>query len=83
MARADAWAAANAARFESATLTVNTNEFQQAIHDIVVATGKYDYENDRFEAARAMFTKAAADGVTDPEPQRYLELLAREARGGN
>jgi beta-barrel assembly-enhancing protease len=83
MARADAWAEANAARLESATLTVNTNEFQQAIHDIVVATGKYDYENDRFESARAMFTKAAADGVADPEPQQYLDLLALETRGRN
>ena len=83
MARADAWVEANAARLESATLTVNTNEFQQAIHDIVVATGKFDYENDRFESARAMFTKAAADGVADPEPQRYLELLALEPRGSN
>jgi predicted Zn-dependent protease len=75
MARADAWAEANAARFASADLIVNTSEFQQATHDIVVATGKYDYENGRFESARAMFTKAAADGVSDPEPQHYLRLL--------
>lgn len=81
MARADAWAEANAARVATTTLTVSTNEFQQAIHAIVVATGKYDYDNGRFESARAMFTKAAADGVADPEPQRYLELL--EARGRN
>jgi predicted Zn-dependent protease len=83
IARADAWVEANAARLKSMTLTVSTDEFQQAIHDIVVATGKYDYENNRFESARAMFTKAAADGVTDPEPQRYLELLALEARGSH
>ena len=83
MARANAWVEANAARLASATLTVDTQEFQQATHDIVVATGKYDYENERFESARAMFTKAAADGVVDPEPQHYLELLAREARGRN
>jgi len=83
MARADAWAAANAARLEATTATVNTHEFQQAVHDIVVATGKYDYENGRFESARAMFTKAAADGVADPEPQRYLDLLAAEPHGRN
>jgi hypothetical protein len=51
-----------------------------ATHDIVVAMGKLDYDNKRFESARAMFTKAAADGVDDPEPQRYLGLL--EQRGG-
>ena len=83
MKRADAWAEANAERFESSTVTVNTAEFQQAIHGIVVATGKYDYENERFESALAMFTKAAADGVVDPEPQRYLELLAADGYGGN
>jgi predicted Zn-dependent protease len=83
MARADAWAEANAERLETTTATVNTQEFQQAVHDIVVATGKYDYENERFEAARAMFTKAAADGVADPEPQRYLELLAAKTRQRN
>ncbi len=75
MARADAWAEANAARFEAAQLTVNTEEFQQVTHALVVAMGKLDYDNDRFDSARAMFTKAAADGVVDPEPQRYLELL--------
>ena len=42
--------------------------------------GKLDYDNKRFEAARAMFTKAAADGVDDPEPGRYLKLL--DERGG-
>ncbi len=80
MARADAWAEANAARFESADSTVNTTEFQQVTHDIVVAMGRLDYENDRFDSARAMFTKAAADGVADPEPQRYLRLLDERAQ---
>jgi beta-barrel assembly-enhancing protease len=80
MARADAWAKANAARYASAEPIVNTQEFQHATHDIVVAMGKLDYDNKRFESARAMFTKAAADGVDDPEPQRYLGLL--EQRGG-
>jgi predicted Zn-dependent protease len=75
MARADAWAEANAARFASANPVVNTSEFQQATHGIVVAMGKLDYENGRFESARAMFAKAAADGVDDPEPARYLKLL--------
>jgi predicted Zn-dependent protease len=79
MARADAWAEANAARFESADLTVNTDEFQQATHDIVVAMGRLDYESGRFDSARAMFTKAAADGVVDAEPQRYLQLLDERA----
>jgi hypothetical protein len=75
MARADAWAKANAARYASAQPIVNTVEFQQATHDIVVAMGKLDYDNQRFDSARAMFTKAAADGVDDPEPGRYLKLL--------
>jgi hypothetical protein len=79
MARADAWAEANAARFASAQSVVNTKEFQEATHDIVVATAKLDYESGRFESARAMFTKAAADGVDDPEPQRYLQLLDERA----
>ena len=79
MARADAWAEANAARFASAEPLVNTKEFQQATHDIVVAMGKLDYENGRFESARAMFTKAAVDGVDDPEPRRYLGLLDERA----
>ena len=75
MARADAWAKANAARFASAQPIVNTLEFQQATHAIVVATAKLDYDNKRFDSARAMFAKAAADGVDDPEPGRYLKLL--------
>jgi predicted Zn-dependent protease len=79
MARADAWAEANATRFASAEPLVNTKEFQQATHDIVVAMGKLDYENGRFESARAMFTKAAVDGVDDPEPRRYLGLLDERA----
>ena len=79
MARADAWAEANAARFASAQPVVNTKEFQEATHDIVVAMGKLDYESGRFESARAMFTKAAGDGVDDPEPQRYLKLLDERA----
>jgi predicted Zn-dependent protease len=80
MARADAWAKANAARFESAQSIVNTDEFRQATHGIVVAMGKLDYDNHRDESARAMFTKAAGDGVEDPEPQRYLKLLDERAR---
>jgi beta-barrel assembly-enhancing protease len=83
MARADAWAEANAARLESGQLTVDTSEFRQATHEIVVAMGKLDYESGRFESARVMFTKAAGDGVVDPEPQRYLELLDREGGGRN
>jgi hypothetical protein len=79
MARADAWAEANAARFASAQSVVNTKEFQEATHEIVVAMGKVDYESGRFESARAMFTKAAADGVDDPEPARYLKLLDERA----
>ena len=75
MARADEWVEANAARLESAQLTVDTNEFQQATHDIVVAVGKLDYENERLESAHAMFTKAVDDGVADPEPHYYLGLL--------
>jgi predicted Zn-dependent protease len=81
MASADAWAKANAARFASADAIVNTQEFQQVTHDIVVATGKLDYDNGRFESARALFMKAAADGVGDREPQRYLAMLdEREAK---
>jgi len=79
MARADAWAEANAARFAAAEPLVNSQEFQQATHDIVVAMGKLDYDDGRFESARAMFTKAAADGVDDPEPRRYLGLLDERA----
>ncbi len=80
MAHADAWAKANAARFESAQSIVNTDEFRQATHGIVVAMGKLDYDNHRDDSARAMFTKAAGDGVADPEPQRYLKLLDERAR---
>lgn len=80
MARADAWAEANSKRFESADLIVNTNEFQRATHDLVVAMGKLDYDHGRFESARAMFTKAANDGVDDPEPARYLQLLDERSR---
>jgi hypothetical protein len=41
--------------------------------------GKLDYDSGRFESARAMFTKAAVDGVDDPEPRRYLALLDERA----
>jgi hypothetical protein len=80
MARADAWAEANAARYASAEPIVDTDEFRQATHGIVVAMGKLDYDTGRFDSARAMFTKAAADGVDDPEPRRYLQLLDERAR---
>ncbi len=75
MARAEEWAKANAERLEGPALTVNTEEFQRLTHGIVVAMGKLDYENQRFEAATAMFTKAAGDGVADAEPHYYLGLL--------
>jgi len=80
MARADAWVKANAARLEASSLTVNTEEFRRLTHGIVVAMGRLDYESQRFEAAHAMFTKAAGDGVADPEPHYYLGLL-HERRG--
>ena len=79
MAVADAWAEKNAARFVSGAPIVNTQEFQRTTHEIVVAMGKLDYDNGRFESARAMFTKAAADGVDDAEPGRYLKLLDERA----
>jgi predicted Zn-dependent protease len=76
MARADAWVEANAERLERAQLTVDTDEFQEITHGIVVAMGKLDYDNERYESATAMFTKAADDAGADPEPHYYLGLLA-------
>lgn len=63
------------------TLMVNTREFLRRSRELVVATGKLDYEGKRFGSAEAMFEKALRADAKDPEPHYYLGKIALETGG--
>jgi predicted Zn-dependent protease len=65
----------------SRRLTVNTEEFKRATRGAVIATGRLDYESSRFNAAKAMFEKAARAWQDDPVPHHYLGKIALETGG--
>jgi predicted Zn-dependent protease len=60
----------------------NSQEFQDVVHEVVVAVGEHDYNEDRMNTAQAMFEKAAADGVPDARPHHYLALVALDTDVG-
>jgi predicted Zn-dependent protease len=59
-------------------LTVNTEDFKRVTRSVVIATGRLDYESQRFNTAKAMFEKAARAWQDDPVPQYYLGKIALE-----
>lgn len=59
---------------------VNTEEFQRVSRHIVIAVGVLDYEEKRYETARALFEKALRVSEDDPVPHYYLGLILLETR---
>jgi predicted Zn-dependent protease len=62
-------------------LAVNTQEFMRRTRELVVQTGKLDFEGKHFESAAAMFEKASRVDPRDPEPHHYLGRIALETQG--
>lgn len=59
-------------------LVVNTEEFKRVTRSVVIATGRLDYEQQRFNTAQAMFEKAVRSWQDDPVPHYYLGKIALE-----
>ncbi len=66
----------------SRRLVVNTEDFKRSTRRAVVATGELDYEQSRFNSARAMFEKAVRVSEGDPVPHYYLGKIALETGAG-
>lgn len=64
-------------------LVVNTEEFKRVTRSVVIATGRLDYEQQRFHTAAAMFDKAARAWQDDPVPHYYLGKIALETGAGD
>lgn len=64
-------------------LVVNTEEFKRVTRSVVIATGRLDYEQQRFNTAQAMFEKAVRSWQDDPVPHYYLGKIALETGGGD
>lgn len=62
----------------STKLAVNSEEFKRATRRVVIAVGINDYEDKRFNAAKAMFEKAVRAYQDDPRPHYYLGRIALE-----
>ncbi len=62
----------------SAKLAVNSEEFKRATRRVVIAVGINDYEDKRFNAAKAMFEKAVRAYQDDARPHYYLGKIALE-----
>ncbi len=63
---------------QSTRLAVNSEEFKRATRRVVIAVGVNDYEDKRFNTARAMFEKAIRAFQDDPQPHYYLGRIALE-----
>lgn len=63
-------------------LVVNTEEFKRVTRAVVTAVGRFDYEQQRFATATAMFEKAVRAWQDDPEPHYYLGRIALETGAG-
>jgi beta-barrel assembly-enhancing protease len=66
----------------SRRLIVNTEDFKRATRLAVIATGRLDYEEGRFQSAKAMFDKAVRVWQDDPIPHFYLGKIALETGAG-
>jgi len=64
-------------------LVVNTEEFKRVTRSVVIATGRLDYEQQRFNTAQAMFEKAIRSWQDDPVPHYYLGKIALETGAGD
>jgi predicted Zn-dependent protease len=64
-------------------LIVNTEEFKRVTRSAVIAAGRFDYEQQRFNTAAAMFDKAARAWQDDPIPHYYLGKIALETGAGD
>lgn len=64
-------------------LVVNTEEFKRVTRSVVIATGRLDYEQQRFATATAMFDKAVRVWQDDPVPHYYLGKIALETGAGD
>ena len=64
-------------------LVVNTEEFKRVTRSVVIATGRLDYEQQRFNTAQAMFEKAVRSWQDDPVPHYYLGKIALETGAGD
>ena len=64
-------------------LVVNTEEFKRVTRSVVIATGRLDYEQQRFNTAKAMFEKAVRSWQDDPVPHYYLGKIALETGAGD
>ena len=64
------------ARRQEKRLVVNSEEFKRVTRWVVIATGRLDYEQQRFNTAQAMFEKAMRAWQDDPAPA----LLPRQDR---
>lgn len=62
----------------STKLAVNSEEFKRATRRVVVAVGVNDYDDKRFNTAKAMFEKAVRAFQDDPVPHYYLGKIALE-----
>jgi beta-barrel assembly-enhancing protease len=63
-------------------LIVNTEEFQRRTREVVIAVGRLDYAQKRFNTAAAMFEKALRVAADDPVPSYYLAKIALETSSG-
>jgi predicted Zn-dependent protease len=63
-------------------LVVNTEEFKRRTRQVVIAVGRLDYENKRFNTSQAMFQKAIRADERDPVPHYYLGKIAQETGAG-
>ena len=61
---------------------VDTDEFRQRTRGVVVALGLLDYNQKRFDGARAMFEKAARVDAADARPHYYLGKIALDTGVG-
>jgi predicted Zn-dependent protease len=64
------------------SLIVNTDEFARRTRELVIAVGRLDYAQKRFNTAAAMFAKALRVTATDPVPSYYLAKIALETGSG-
>lgn len=63
---------------QSTKLTVNSEEFKRASRRVVIAVGVNDYDDKRYNTAKAMFEKAVRAFQDDPVPHYYLGKIALE-----
>lgn len=64
------------------SVIVNTEEFARRTREVVIAVGRLDYAQKRFNTAAAMFEKALRVAADDPVPSYYLAKITLETSSG-